>query len=67
MNQPCKHCSSSGIYIDYVGYPQSSVTGIGTISPIQCVPCKYCGGKGYINEDEIISVPRKYIKDEYFN
>ena len=51
----CKHCSSSGIYIDYQPtYDQVAV------------PCKYCQGKGYIDEEEVISVPRKFVKDEYY-
>ena len=49
--KPCKHCSSSGVYI-----------GILMISE----DCKYCNGMGWINEDEIISVPRKYVNNEYF-
>jgi DnaJ-class molecular chaperone len=65
--ESCKHCASSGIYIDHVGYPPYSITGIGVISPIQTVPCKYCQGKGYIDENEFITVPRKYVKDEYFD
>ncbi len=47
----CEKCSSSGIYV-----------GINCISE----NCKYCNGKGYIDEDELITVPRKYIKDNYF-
>jgi hypothetical protein len=30
------------------------------------VNCKYCSGKGWIDLDELIVVPRKYVKDEYF-
>ena len=64
--KPCKHCSSSGIYIDYVGHPIQQ-TNIGYFSPIQAIGCKYCGGLGYIDEDAPITVSRKYVKDEYFN
>jgi hypothetical protein len=67
MNKPCKHCSSSGAYIDFFRTPQTSATIATVASPYAIVPCKYCQGKGYIDEDEIISVPRKFIKDEYFN
>jgi DnaJ-class molecular chaperone len=57
MNKNCNHCGSSGNYVDYGG-PDN---------PIIIVPCKYCKGMGYIDEDEMIEIPRKYIKDEYFN
>jgi hypothetical protein len=65
--KPCKHCLSSENYVDYIGYPQQQITGIGTISPIQVIPCKFCGGEGYIDETKLITVQRKYVKDEYFN
>ena len=66
--KPCNHCSSSGVYIDYVGYPPYGVTGTGyELTPARATECKYCQGKGYIDEDELFSVPRKYVKDEYFN
>ena len=64
MKTPCKHCSSSGIYITYVGYPSIMSTGI--TQTYDTIPCKYCDGLGYIDEDKFITVPRKYVKDEYF-
>ena len=67
MKKPCKHCCSSGNYVDYVGYEQPQTTAIGTISPIRLVPCRYCNGNGYIDEDEIVAVPRKYVKDEFYD
>jgi DnaJ-class molecular chaperone len=67
--ESCKHCASSGIYIDYVGYPPYSYgTSVGyELTPNKATPCKYCQGKGYIDENEFITVPRKYVKDEYFD
>ena len=65
MNIPCKHCSCSGTYIGWAGYPTYDSTGRisgGTVA----LNCRFCNGKGWINEDELITVPRKYIKDEYF-
>ena len=64
----CDHCSRSGIYIGYVGYRNNVHTGsqMGDINYNQ-LPCKYCDGKGYIDEDEMMTVPRKYVKDEYFD
>jgi len=50
----CKHCSSSGLYVDWNGYYAVPV------------PCKYCNGTGWIDEDEKITIPRKYVKDDYF-
>lgn len=61
----CDKCSCSGIYIEYGGTVEITTGGItgGAVA----TACKYCNGKGYIDDEEIISVPRKYIKDEYFN
>jgi hypothetical protein len=67
MEIPCKHCISSGNYIGMPIYNYPSYTGGPPPVQISINPCRYCKGKGYIDEDEIISVPRKYIKDEYFN
>jgi len=64
MKKPCTKCSQSGIYVDYIGYDPSfnSKSSI----PYANVPCKYCNGTGWIDDEELITVPRKYVKDEYF-
>jgi len=67
MNKPCKHCCSSGHYIGMPIYNEITYTGGPPAVQIYMSNCKYCGGKGYIDEEEIISVPRKFVKDEYFN
>jgi hypothetical protein len=46
---------------------QTQSTSVGNVSPTMIVACKYCKGKGWVDENELIIVPRKYIKDEYFN
>ncbi len=61
----CDKCSCSGIYIGWGG-PVVITTGSISGGAI-ATDCKYCNGKGYIDDEEIISVPRKYVKDEYFN
>lgn len=58
MLKPCTQCSCSGIYIGYRG-PTTS----GTYPAYACIACK---GKGWIEEDEQILVPRKFVKDEYW-
>ena len=64
--KPCKHCCSSGNTLSYIGnsYPDSISTACGYNHII--THCKYCNGKGWIDENEIISVPRNYVKDEFF-
>ena len=65
MRITCKHCGCSGKYIDYTG---EQMQNSGSVTPgYAIVDCKYCKGTGYIDEDEIISVPRRFVKDEYFN
>jgi hypothetical protein len=54
--KPCKHCCSSGNYVDYGGYS----------NPAVLVPCKYCEGTGWIDENKPITVPRKYVNDDFF-
>ena len=54
---PCSKCSCSGIYIGYGGFNNPAIT----------MKCKFCNGKGWIYPDDMITVPRKYVKDEYFN
>jgi len=68
MKKPCNRCCSSGIVIKYVGYKTPGgcgTTGFMDYNYTQ-VKCPKCEGKGYIDEDEIVSVPRKYVKDEYY-
>ena len=68
MEKSCKHCASSGVYIDYAGYlPYSTTITAYELTPNRAIPCKYCQGKGYIDDGDLITVPRKYVKDEYFN
>lgn len=62
----CKHCGQSGIYICYMGIQTEATTG-NIPSSYKEVPCKFCNGKGWIDEDELLTVPRKYVKDEYFD
>jgi hypothetical protein len=63
---PCKQCSQSAIYINYSGRRTDGTTACYGENGIEAIPCRFCNGKGWIDEDEIISVPRKYVKDEYF-
>jgi hypothetical protein len=65
--KPCKHCCSSGNYVGMPIYNGPSFTGGPPPVTIPIQPCKYCNGKGWIDEDEPIKVPRKYINDDYFN
>lgn len=69
MKKTCKYCSGSGIYIDYVGYTGHAVerttSGINYI-PYQSVPCRSCNGTGWIDDEEVVSVPRKFVKEEYW-
>lgn len=65
MKIPCSHCCSSGNYMQYVEYLGYHITNPVAIN-YEIGPCKYCKGTGWIDEDEIIQVPRKFIKDEYF-
>lgn len=62
----CKHCCSSGNVLSYIG--NSCPDSISTVYNYNHVItlCKFCDGKGWIDEDEIMFIPRKYVKDEYF-
>lgn len=62
----CKHCSGSGIYIGMPICNAPTYTGGPPAYQYNSMPCKYCNGKGYIDEDELFTVKRKYVKDEYF-
>jgi len=64
----CEYCSSVGFKVGYGGYDldKSTAGGYVGICGIK-VKCKACNGKGYYNDEENISVPRKFIKEEYFN
>lgn len=64
MLKPCSKCSCSGYYVDYLGYNNISTSAIINNSTLSI--CKICNGKGWLEEDELILVPRKYIKDEYY-
>jgi hypothetical protein len=66
MSIPCKHCCQSGNYIDFCGYSMFSNSSGIINTPFKLVPCKYCKGIGWIDDEELITVPRKFIKDEYF-
>jgi hypothetical protein len=48
-------------------YNDNSFTGGPPPIVIPTLPCKYCKGTGWIDEDEKFTVSRKFIKDEYFN
>jgi len=60
----CDHCSGTGVYTAYGG-PIKITTGGFSGGPV-AVSCKYCGGNGWIDEEEMMTVPRKYVKDKYF-
>jgi len=64
--RPCKHCCSSGNYVGIPIYNEITFTGGPPPVVIPILPCKYCGGDGYIDDDKIMTVKRKYVKDEYF-
>lgn len=65
MKIPCKHCSCTGFIIGPPIYQNSTTLGFET--KISTSHCKYCNGEGWIDEDEPITVPRKHVKDDYFN
>ena len=58
MLTPCIKCSCSGIYI---GWNAGSANGL-----YPAFACPACKGRGWIEEDEQILVPRKFVKDEYW-
>lgn len=64
--KPCKHCCSSGTVIGMPIYNENSFTGGPPPVEISLQWCKYCNGKGWIDENELMTVPRKYVKDEYY-
>jgi len=61
----CKKCGGSGNNVGWAGPIKYSTTG--TKGGSVLIKCKYCDGKGYYDEEELITVQRKYVKDEYFN
>ena len=64
----CNHCSGSGKYISYGGVYGGVVTTGNITGGAVLVDCKYCSGNGYIDENEIIiNVPRKHVRDSYFD
>jgi hypothetical protein len=68
MKVPCKHCCQSGSAVTLIGPPAlPSLTG-GYFYPYNHIinKCKFCNGTGWIDDQEMITVPRKYVKDEYF-
>jgi hypothetical protein len=58
MLKPCTQCSCSGVYVGWAGPSNSSM--------YPAYVCSCCKGKGWIEEDEQILVPRKFVKDEYW-
>ena len=61
----CKYCSSSGRYIGYGGYAYGDTGGQSGIIAVE-IDCKACGGTGHFDEEELVTVPKKYVKDEYW-
>jgi len=61
----CKYCSSSGRYISYGGYTYG---GTGDLSGIvaNIIDCKACNGTGHFDEEELVTVPKKHVKEEYW-
>ena len=64
MLKPCERCSCSGFI---VGMP---VVSQGTAGPpgflLTSTPCPKCKGAGWYDPDELVTVPREWIKDEYW-
>ena len=56
MKEPCKACGCSGIYIDYGGYSTGGIA----------AACKVCNGSGWVDGDDVVTVPRKYVIKEYW-
>jgi hypothetical protein len=65
MKKPCDKCCCTGFTIGWSG--QEIHTTAGRISGgAVSIPCKKCDATGWFDEDSEISVPIKYVKDEYF-
>lgn len=66
MKVPCKYCCQSGNVVEYIGYPVNS-TGYypQQLNNYTISICKSCNGTGWVDDEEMIRVPRKYIKDEF--
>ena len=60
----CNECCGCGFKIGAPVY--DSFTTTAPIVITNTIECKKCKGTGWYNVDEIISVPIKYVKDEYF-
>lgn len=67
MKIPCKHCCQSGNVVEYIGPPiHPSSTAYHYPFNHAIGSCPYCKGTGWIDDEDKITVERKYIKDEYF-
>ena len=66
MKVPCTHCCQSGKCISYTGYPSSVSTPVSSRLPYVIADCRFCRGTGWIDDEEEMIIPRKFIKDEYF-
>ena len=80
MFKSCEKCCGCGFTVGFNGpsykpaetpilpySPQTSGGGVvvlGTGFPQ--MPCKKCDGTGYYDPDQLISVPMKSVKDEYW-
>lgn len=66
MKQPCKQCSGSGIYIDYLVRTPSWSSTCNTEGNYQPIPCKSCKGTGWVDDEEMVTVPRKFVKESWW-
>ena len=79
MLKSCEKCSGCGFTVGFNGpavetptpypqYPPSLIGGnviLGTGFPQ--IPCKKCGGTGYYDTEQLISVLLEFVKDEYWD
>lgn len=66
MTKQCSYCLGSGLYIYYNAHDIVYYGTGDTSNKTRSIDCPHCSGLGWIDDEQLFTVPRKYVKDEYF-
>jgi len=66
MIKTCEICAGTGFLVGYANSFSSDSTAGQTVSGYPRIECKKCNGEGKYNEDREVTVPIKFVNEEYW-